>query len=226
MTKPLLIIGNKNYSSWSLRGWLALTMAGIDFDEKIIPLFESDHADTMARETTAGKVPVLIDGDATIWESLAIAEYAAELNPDAGLWPADAGLRAEARSISCEMISGFTGLRNQFHMNCRRRIEGITPSEAATADITRIQHIWRDCRNKYSDNEAGEAGEAGGDFLFGAFSIADVMYAPVVFRFENYFIDVDPICRAYMTAILSLPAIQAWKAAAEAEPWVIEEEEL
>ena len=220
MTKPLLIIGNKNYSSWSLRGWLAITMAGIDFDEKIIPLFADGHADTMSRETPAGKVPVLIDDGRTIWESLAIAEYAAELNPDAGLWPADAARRAEARSISCEMISGFTGLRNQFHMNCRRKIEGIVADDEAAADIARIQHIWRDCRRKNANNSAG------GDFLFGAFSIADVMFAPVVFRFENYFIGVDPVCRAYMDAMLSLPAIQTWKAAAEIETWVIEEEEL
>jgi len=217
MTKPLLIIGNKNYSSWSLRGWLALTMAGIDFDEKIIPLFEDNHAETMKRETPASKVPVLIHDGATIWESLSIAEYAAELAPDAGLWPKDAAARAEARSISCEMISGFTGLRNQFHMNCRRKIENITPSDAAAVDISRIQSIWRACREKYED---------GGDFLFGRFSIADVMYAPVVFRFENYFLDVDPMARKYMDAMLDLDAVKAWQAAAKAETWVIEEEEL
>lgn len=216
MTKPMLIIGNKNYSSWSLRGWLALTMAGIEFEEKLIPLFEEDHAEKMA-ETPAGKVPVLLDGDQVIWESLAICEYVAEMKPEANMWPSDPAQRSHARSISAEMASSFFGLRGEFPMNCRKNIGGITPSPDAQKDITRIQEIWRDCRERYGDR---------GPFLFGPFTAADAMYAPVVLRFETYGILVDKTCRDYMKALLNLSAIRQWKTAGAAEPWIIEEDEV
>ena len=214
MTEATLIIGNKNYSSWSLRGWLAVKMSDLEFEEKLVPLFEDNHADTMARETPAGKVPVLLHNGNTIWESLAIAEYVAELNPAAKMWPLDAGRRAEARSIACEMLSGFTGLRSQYHMNCRKVFPGIEATEACANDIARIQTIWRDCLTKHD-----------GPFLFGEFSIADIMYAPVVSRFKTYAVPVDDTIQTYMDAVLDLPDMQDWYAAAETEPWVIEEEE-
>jgi glutathione S-transferase len=214
MTDTTLIIGNKNYSSWSLRGWLAVKTSGLTFEEKIVPLFEDNHAETMARETPASKVPVLIHNGYTIWESLAIAEYVAELKPEAKMWPDDAGSRAEARSIACEMLSGFTGLRSQYHMNCRKIISNTEPTDACKADIARIQKIWQDCLTKH-----------GGPFLFGEFSIADIMYAPVVSRFKTYQVQADETIQAYMDAILGLSAMQEWYAAAEVETWVIEEEE-
>ena len=214
MAKATLIIGNKNYSSWSLRGWLACKMSGLDFDEKFVPLFEDDHAATMARETPASKVPVLIHNGTTIWESLAIAEYVAELNPAAKMWPEEAGQRAEARSIACEMLSSFTGLRSQYHMNCRKIFADIAPTAACQSDIARIQKIWADC-----------LGNSSGPFLFGTFSIADIMYAPVVSRFKTYAVPVDTNIQTYMNTILALPDMQAWYAAAEAEEWIIEEEE-
>ncbi len=214
MSKAILIIGNKNYSSWSLRGWLAVKTAGLEFEEKLIPLFEDNHAETMATETPASKVPVLLHDGNIIWESLAIAEYVAELNPSAKMWPADAAKRAKARAISCEMLSGFTGLRSQYHMNCRRVIPEIAPTEATSNDITRIQEIWAECLS-----------ETSGPFLFGAFSIADIMYAPVVSRFKTYEVPVNETIQAYINEILTLPHMQEWTNAAKAEPWRIEEEE-
>jgi glutathione S-transferase len=214
MANATLIIGNKNYSSWSLRGWLAVKTSGIEFEEKLVPLFEADHAETMAAETPASKVPVLIHNGRQIWQSLAIAEYVAELNPSAKMWPEDAGLRAHARSISCEMLSGFTGMRSQYHMNCRRIIPGITPTDATLNDITRIKDIWAEC-----------LANTNGPFLFGTFSIADIMYAPVVSRFKTYEVSVDKPLENYMAAIFSHPFMQDWYNAAKAEEWVIEEEE-
>ncbi len=214
MTDATLIIGNKNYSSWSLRGWLAVKRSGLEFEEKLVPLFEDNHADTMARETPAGKVPVLIHDGNTIWESLAIAEYVAELKPEVKMWPQDAGMRAEARSISCEMLSGFTGLRSQYHMNCRKIYPDIAPTEACANDIARIQDNWGKCLSDH-----------GGPYLFGAFSIADIMYAPVVSRFKTYQVPVGGAIQTYMDTILALPDMQDWYTAAEAETWVIEEEE-
>ncbi len=216
MSEPTLIIGNKNYSSWSLRGWLALTMAGIEFEEKLIPLFQDDHAERMA-ELPAGKVPVLIDGDLAVWESLAICEYVAETKPDAKMWPVDPARRSHARSVSAEMAASFFGLRGEFPMNCRKRIGGVTPSDAAQKDIARVQEIWSDCREKYADD---------GPYLFGPFSNADIMFAPVVLRFETYGILVNKACRDYMKSIIALPAIRQWKAAGAEEPWVIADDEV
>jgi len=214
MANATLIIGNKNYSSWSLRGWLAVKASGLAFEEKLIPLFEDGHSETMAQETPASKVPVLLHDGNAVWESLAIAEYLAELNPAAQMWPGDQALRAKARSISAEMLSSFTGLRSQYHMNCRRVIQGITPTQACQKDINRIQEIWTEC-----------LADSGGPFLFGDFSIADIMHAPVVSRFKTYEVPVDNLLQSYIDAVLSLPDMKAWYAAAKAETWVIEEEE-
>jgi len=212
-----LIIGNKAYSSWSLRGWLALKAAGIDFELEVIPLFEDGHAETMKAKTPAGKVPVLQHGDVTVWESLAIAEYVNELQPDAKLWPENRAARAYARAISSEMATGFPAVRSEFPMNVRRMIPGIKPSPQAQAEIERIQSIWTHCRTNYG---------LGGPFLFGTFSIADVMYAPMALHFETYGIRGDVVSETYKTVITGLKWIKNWKEAARAEEWVIEEEEL
>jgi len=216
MADLILKIGNKNYSSWSLRGWLAAKAAGLEFEEQLIRLFEDGHAETMDAETPAGKVPVLIHGDRVIWEFLAIAEYLAELAPERNMWPADAGQRARARAVSTEMATGFFGLRNQFPMNIRRRVEGLAPTPETMRDIARIQDIWRDCLSEAK----------GGPYLFGPFSIADVMYAPVVFRFQGYGIEADQTARQYMDAMLANEWIQEWTAAALQEPWIVDEDEV
>jgi glutathione S-transferase len=216
MADLILKIANKNYSSWSLRGWLAAKASGLEFDERLIRLFEDGHAETMGAETPAGKVPVLHHGSRVIWESLAIAEYLAELAPERNMWPADAGMRAWARAVSTEMATGFFGLRNQFPMNIRRRVEGLQPAPEAVRDIARIQAIWRDCR----------AAARVGPYLFGAFTIADVMYAPVVFRFQGYGIQVDDVGRGYMDTMRANDWVAEWVAAALKEPWIVAEEEV
>jgi glutathione S-transferase len=209
-----LVIGNKNYSSWSMRPWVALRAAGIAFDEVFIPLYtgEADKQRLLAF-TPAGKVPVLVDGDVTIWDSLAIIEYAAERFPEARIWPQDRASRAHARSISAEMHSGFVALRNECGMNLHRPVGAIPLSDQARADIARIQQIWSDCRERYGKS---------GPFLFGAFSAADAMFAPVVHRFLVYAIEVEPKVRDYMAAMISQPAFQEWTRAALAETLVIE----
>lgn len=216
MTDLILKIGNKNYSTWSLRGWLAAKASGLEFEEQLIRLFEDGHAETMDAETPAGKVPVLHHGGRVIWESLAIAEYLAELAPEQNMWSADAGARARARAVSTEMATGFFGLRNQFPMNIRRRVEGLTPSPESEKDIARIQAIWRDCRERAE----------GGPYLFGAFTIADVMYAPMVFRFQGYGIETGAVGRQYMDAMLANEWIAEWVAAALIEPWIVDEDEV
>jgi glutathione S-transferase len=206
-----LVVGNKNYSSWSLRPWLAMRHAGIAFDEVVIPLYRADSKAALLRHSPAGKVPALKDGSRTVWDSLAIMEYLAESFPAAGLWPNDAAARALARSISADMHAGFLALRTAMPMNLREHLPGRERGGAA-ADIERVTAIWRDCRARFGD---------GGPFLFGAFSIADAMYAPVATRFRTYGVELDPICQAYADAVLALPAFLEWQAAAREEPWVI-----
>jgi glutathione S-transferase len=206
-----LVVGNKNYSSWSLRPWLAMRQAGIAFDEVVIPLYRADSKAALLRHSPAGKVPALKDGSRTVWDSLAIMEYLAESFPAAGLWPNDAAARALARSISADMHAGFLALRTAMPMNLREHLPGRERGGAA-ADIERVTAIWRDCRARFGD---------GGPFLFGAFSIADAMYAPVATRFRTYGVKLDPICQAYADAVLALPAFLEWQAAAREEPWVI-----
>ncbi len=200
MAAPLLVVGNKNYSSWSLRPWLAMKVLGIPFREQRVPLYSAGSKAEILRHSPAGKVPVLVDGDLQVWDSLAILETLAERNP--GLWPADAAQRARARSISAEMHSGFANLRNHMSMNVRRRFPGKGRTPEVLAEIKRIVEVWSECR---------------GPFLFGAFCAADAMYAPVVLRFRTYEVDLPPVCRAYADAVLALPALQEWMRDAERE---------
>lgn len=209
-----LVIGNKNYSSWSMRPWIALKAAGIDFDEVVIPLYTGDaDKQRILKHSPAGKVPILVDGEMTVWDSLAIIEYLVEKFPGRGLWPANAAARAHARSISAEMHSGFMALRNECSMNIRRPVHKKALSADATANAERVQEIWRACRRSYGQ---------GGPFLFGAFSGADAMYAPVVHRFRTYGVDATGAAADYMSAVQAHPAFAEWNAAALKETWVIE----
>ena len=209
-----LVIGNKNYSSWSMRPWLALRASNIAFEEIFIPLYTGPaDKERILSFTRSGKVPALIDGDVTIWDSLAIVEYAAERFPEARLWPADRAARAHARSISAEMHSGFMALRNECGMNLHRPVGSIALSADARADIARVQQIWIECRERYGRS---------GPFLFGAFGGADAMFAPVVHRFQTYAIEVESSARGYMDAMMALPAFRQWTRAALAETLVIE----
>jgi glutathione S-transferase len=213
-----LVIGNKNYSSWSMRPWLALKACGIGFDEVSIPLYTGEaDKQRILKFSRSGKVPVLVDGDVTVWDSLAIIEYAAERFPDAHLWPADRASRAHARSVSAEMHSGFAALRNECGMNLHRAIGPKSLSADARADIARIQESWAECRQRYGKL---------GPYLFGAFGAADAMYAPVVHRFRTYAIEVSPDVQRYMDTMLALPAMQEWTRAALAETLVIEKFEI
>lgn len=203
-----LVIGNKNYSSWSLRPWLVLRQAGIPFEEVRIPLWQPESATLLATWSPSGKVPALHDGDIRVWDSLAICEYLNERFPEQGLWPADAAARAVARSVSAEMHAGFDALRQNMVMNIRARYPGKGRTPECLADIDRIVAIWTDCRARFGSD---------GDFLFGRFGIADAMFAPVVLRFQTYDVALEGAARAYADAVLALPALQAWVADAMAE---------
>ena len=210
-----LVIGNKNYSSWSMRPWLALRAKEIAFDEVFIPLYTNDKADKdrILGFSHSGKVPALIDGDITVWDSLSIIEYLAEKYPQSRLWPEDRARRAHARSISAEMHSGFMALRNECGMNLHRPVGAIELSADARANVARIEEIWTECRERWGTS---------GPFLFGAFGAADAMYAPVVHRFRTYAITVAPQAAAYMETMTALPAFAEWTRAGLAETLVIE----
>jgi glutathione S-transferase len=209
-----LVIGNKNYSSWSMRPWLALRANAIAFEEVFIPLYTgAADKNRILGFSGSGKVPALVDGDITIWDSLAIIEYLAERFPQARLWPEDRASRAHARSISAEMHSGFAALRNECGMNLHRPVGPVPLSAAARADIARVQQIWRECRERHGKS---------GPFLFGAFGGVDAMFAPVVHRFRTYAIETVPEAREYMDAMMALPAFQEWTRAGLAETLVIE----
>lgn len=211
-----LVIGNKNYSSWSLRAWLVLREAGIEFDEHRIALDTESTAHDIGELSAAGRVPVLKLGDETIWDSLAIAETVAERWPDSQLWPADPAARAHARAISAEMHSGFEVLRSRMPMNCRAMGRKVSLPDELTDDIDRVIHIWSECNKRY-----------GGPWLFGeAFSIADAMYAPVVLRFRTYGINLPESALVYAHRLLESQAMQEWLVAAETEIDVIEREEV
>jgi len=195
-----LVVGNKNYSSWSLRAWLAMKVLGIPFQEERIPLYGEKSKAEILKHSPAGKVPVLVDGDLHVWDSLAILEYLAEREPR--IWPADARSRARARSISAEMHSGFRSLRQHMSMNIRRRHPGKGRTPESLADVRRVVEIWSECR---------------GPFLFGPFCGADAMYAPVVLRFRTYEVELPPACRAYADQVLALPALREWIRDAERE---------
>lgn len=217
MSKLHLVIGNKNYSSWSMRPWMALSMAGIPFREMVIPLDLPETAALIAQHSKAGRVPVLHHGRQTVWESLAIMEYLAELFPEKHLWPKALAARAIARAVANEMHAGFGALRNACPMNLRRPKKPVAMSEAVLKDVARIELIWRECRAKFGK---------GGKFLFGRFSIADAMYAPVVSRFETYDVSVSEDTRAYMHTIMNTEAFAAWREAALKEPWVVPADEV
>ena len=200
-----LIVGSKRYSSWSLRPYLALAHSGVPFETRTILLDQPDTKANIAAVTPAGKVPVLHDGDLVIWDSLAICEYVAEQYP--ALWPSDRKARARARSVSAEMHSGFAALRQNMPMDVSSRKPGQGHTAEALADATRVQAIWRECLSA-----------SGGPFLFGAFTIADAMFAPVTTRFTTYGVEVDTTCQAYVAAVAALPAMKQWLADAEREP--------
>lgn len=208
-----LVIGNRNYSSWSMRPWLAMRARNIAFEEVLIPLYTDDPADKkrIMGLSRAGKVPVLIEGEITVWDSLAILEYLAESFPQAALWPQDRAMRAHARAISAEMHAGFLPLRNECAMNLHRPVRPVSLSADARANIARVEEIWRECRQRY-----------GGPFLFGAFNAADAMYAPVVHRFRTYAIEPCAEAKAYMEAMIALPAFREWTQAGLAETRVID----
>jgi glutathione S-transferase len=202
MTQPLvLVIGNKNYSSWSLRPWLLLRQIDIAFSEQRLLLDTPEFARDIARWSPNRRVPALRHGELTIWDSLAICEYVNETFLDHAGWPVDAAARAIARSVCAEMHSGFQALRSHLPMNCRRRSSDFVAPADAQRDIERVCAIWRDCRARFG---------AGGAFLFGRFSIADAMYAPVVLRFVSYGIALDEGARAYVETVLGLRAMQEW----------------
>jgi glutathione S-transferase len=211
-----IYIGNKNYSSWSLRGWLALAQTGAPFEEVMIPLDRPDSAERIRAVTHAGRVPALRDGDFLVWDSLAICEYLAERYPEAKLWPADPRARAVARAVSAEMHSGFAALRTSMTCNIRRKPAPITVGDDVRADIARILEIWSQARARHAHE---------GDFLFGPFTIADAMFAPVVTRFRSYAVPLDGVAAAYAQAIWSHPPMKAWEAAALVEPLRIEKYE-
>ena len=212
-----LVIGNKNYSSWSLRPWIAMKVAGIPFEEEVISLDAADFKARVGRISGTGKVPALADGDVQIWESLAILEYLAERYPDARLWPANPAARAHARAIAAEMHAGFVPLRGHLPMNMWRPVMRRELTAEVQANVRRIDALWTDCRTRYG---------TGGAFLFGAFGAADAMYAPVVARFHTYAVEVGAVARGYMDAVMALPAWSEWHAAALAEPWVLAEDEV
>jgi glutathione S-transferase len=214
MAELTLYIGNKNYSSWSFRPWLAMEATGIAFEERLIP-FDFEGGNTAIKAISpSGKVPVLEHGTLQVWETLAILEYLAELFPEKGLWPFDRTMRSQARAAASEMASGFFALRSACPFNMHRPFSSIALNDGLKADIERIDRIWRTCLEKF-----------GGPFLFGAFSAADAMYAPVVSRFETYCLPVSSTAETYMEAVKELPAWKKWRKSALDERWIVSEEE-
>lgn len=212
-----LVIANKCYSSWSLRPWILMKELGIPFEEVMIPLDLPDTKARVIQYSPAGKVPVLIDGDATVWETTAIIEHLAETRPEAGVWPKERAARAMARSIVSEMHAGFGALRSHCPMNLGKRYAYRDRGDGVAQDAVRITSMWREARERFG---------VGGPFLFGAFSAADAMYAPVVTRLDTYAFPVDPATRAYMDAVLGTPSFRAWREAALTESWIVDADEV
>ena len=212
-----LIIGNKNYSSWSLRGWLACKQSGLAFEEITVPLYGDDWDQTKKQEEdlapSSGKVPILWDGECVVWDSLAIIDFLADRVGRDRFWPKDETARGMARSMVAEMHSSYLALRRQLPMNVRKRVEGLEPSAETRADIVRILGLWAEARARFGK---------GGPFLFGSFGAADIIYAPVVSRFISYGVPVPGFAVAYMQAVWEHEWMKAWVAAAEAEEWTIE----
>jgi glutathione S-transferase len=216
MAQLTLIIGNKNYSSWSLRAWLFMKHAGAEFDEVLVPLDSPDTHEELAQHGPSGRVPVLRHGDLTVWDSLAICEYVAELGGKG--WPQSREARAAARSVSAEMHSGFTTLRTLWPMNARARNRRTAMTQGLEADIERIDEIWNDCRRRFG---------RGGPWLFGAeYTVADAVYAPVVLRFNTYGAPISETARWYMASVLEDAPLQQWIAAAKQEQWIIAADEV
>src|SRR5690242_20387638 len=212
MADLTIYLGNKNYSSWSLRPWLVLKRTTVDFDEVVVPLYQASTRETILKYSPSGRLPGRQHGEVRVWDSLAICECLAGSFPTFTLWPKDPAARALARAVSAEMHSGFAALRQQLPMNVRSSFPGREITTEAQADINRIMAIWRDCRTRL--------GKDGGDFLFGEFTIADAMYAPVVTRFRTYRIELEREADAYCDAVMALPAMQEWLAAAKNEPLI------
>ena len=202
-----LVIGNKNYSSWSMRPWVALTAFGIPFTEVRVLLDQPDTSNRIAEYSAAGRVPVLIAGEITIWDSLAICEYLAEQFQEKHLWPQDVAARAMARSISAEMHSGFSDLRSAMPMNIKASLPGRGRTPGAQGDIGRISEIWEECLSRFGHHQ----------FLFGDFSIADAFFAPVVMRFRSYHVALAPALQAYCERVQAHPAVARWMREALAE---------
>ena len=216
MSSLQLIFGNKNYSSWSLRPWILMKHYQVPFEEKRIPLFTDESKQVLSQHYSNGKVPVLMDGDFEVWDSLAILEYISEQYLDGKGWPQNTKARAIARAVSAEMHSSFVAVRNEMPMNCRKQFQDFTYSATAQADVDRICSIWEICRSTYGHS---------GDWLFGEFSIADAMFAPIALRFHSYCIELTPSAQTYVTNILNHPHIQDWIEAGKTEEEVIGEDE-
>jgi glutathione S-transferase len=218
-----LYIGNKNYSSWSLRAWLPVRHCGIPFEEELVPLDLPESKKELLARSPSGRVPCLVapcknvvGGNLVVWDTLAIGEYLAETHPEMHLWPKDRAARATARAIAAEMHSGFPALRYELPMNVRAEGRKVTPSPDAQKDIARIIEIWNDVRSRFGK---------GGPFLFGEFSLADAFYAPVATRMRTYGVKLEGPAHAWVLAILALPAMREWADAARKEPWTIAVEE-
>ena len=211
MAKLTLVIGNKNYSSLSLRPWVLLRHFEISFEEILIPLKQPGTQEKILRYSPSGKVPLLKADGVAVWESLPICEYLAELFPGKQLWPSDPEKLAVARCVSGEMYSGFLGLRTNFPLNVSASLSGKKSTDDADRDISRITRIWEDCRG---------ASRKDGDFLFGGFSVVDAMYAPVVFRFKTYGINLQGSALEYLQTMLNLPAMKEWAQAAAREAYL------
>jgi glutathione S-transferase len=215
--KPTLVIANKNYSSWSFRPWILMRHFGLAFDEIVIPMAQENTRAEMSRFSPAGKCPSLHDGEIVVWDSLAIIEFVAELYPDKPIWPRPRAARARARSLAAEMHSGFGSLRQLLPMNMRRAVARRELTPEASADVARLEQAFAQARREF-----GQAGAC----LFGDFSAADAMFAPVVNRLHVYKVAVTPATRAYMDAMMALPAWQNWSAQAQAETWIIDKYEI
>jgi glutathione S-transferase len=211
-----LLIGNRNYSSWSLRAWLLMRQTGIPFEERLLTLGSDEFRREVHRYSPAGRVPVLVDAGFAVWDTLAIAEYLAERFPHRGIWPDDAQDRARARSVCAEMHSGFSALRSQMPMNLEARLPGRGWNVQVQADVDRIVELWSALRERHAAN---------GPFLFGRFGAADAFFAPVVARLETYAVPTPPVCDAYRQAVLALPAMREWTASALAEHHFLAEDE-
>jgi glutathione S-transferase len=215
-----LIIGNKAYSSWSMRGWLALKQSGLAFEELVVPMYDAEWDARRQGEEfapSAGKVPILWDGDLVVWDSLAIVETMAEKAGADRFWPEDPAARAMARSLAAEMHSGYQSLRRDLSMNVRQQVPTPRLSSDVVQEVTRILQVWAQARARWGN---------GGPFLFGRYGAADIMFAPVVTRFVTYSIPVPGFAAAYMDAVLRHSHVQEWLAGAQAEDWVIEKYEL